>query len=69
MKMLRESHNNEERGGEVYQRTKEKKLGELRALAKNKPEWRVFESNVYQFLLREGQTLYIRIFNEYYSSI
>ena len=43
----------EERGGEVYQRTKDKMLGELRELAKNKPEWGMFVCNMYHFLLKE----------------
>ena len=41
------------RGGKLYQRTKDKMLGELRELAKNKAEWGVFVSNMYQFLLKE----------------
>ena len=43
----------EERGGKLYQRTKDKMLEELRELAKNKAEWGVFVSNMYQFLLKE----------------
>ena len=35
----------------MYQRTKDKIKGELMELAKNKPEWGVFVSNIYASVL------------------
>ena len=43
----------EERGGKVYQRTKDKMLEELRELAKQKAQWGVFVSDICQYLSKE----------------